>query len=1308
MSANGLGELPDFDPFLEGFFGGVGAPTGKGKEKCEDQKGSIRGIGPKCNLHEEEGALETAQCWYDRTLEYTYVLRDIAFPACQRIQAELLKDAPNEALIEELRQIIEDANKEFDKKIQKLSDDCECKQCSWDLNKPGPDPDDEDDDDEVDPPVDPDTEDNSTIRTVSTGSTYDVIPRVFGRYVTTGNIIWIGNQQSTTINYTQTNTDGTITALEDIVETVDMLVGLAIGPLSRVMRIWIGEALVYNVAVNVDETGQVELSSTDNASSDMNISALLDDSYNMSRLSAFRPTVQFFDGSAGQHVVESMTTEEGFGRVPAHRGLATLLMKDIDLALFGGDMPDIRVDVIANEPESLLPRITATLPGTLQTLDYRAQVVVVADGEDIVFADYVTFDELYRYNGDDTDASLSLVSGATLIQKTAALHVVDAYRDREIDSVALSTIGPGSVAFLAYSASLIPCDYALTVDTDGSFDIVQYDYSNKTLSIAGSVAADVGYDTYDGVMSSVDGILTYYKVSLSTDMETLRISSYVMVGLDSIIDTTPAVTTFDVSLSGPATSCQAILDNNDGNLVIVLDDRFIKLDKDDLTTVWETEVANLPSSIDGLIAINPYYYVVTTNDDIVRVTLEDGVAEIVSNTDTEAGVTLDGNQFYDGNTGSITFDANAGQVARVFPDKIVSAPTSVGAIFDGLLRETTMRYGLFDTSDVQDVTLLGFYIDQPTSIPDVFNMLGELYQVTVVDNGQKLVALKEITITDNETIAADSILEASLHTTRELASERFEVATAQFYGIDDFGLVQINQAVNLRPDVEVTSYLSVDFSLQLYDDPTAVRQRLEKVLLRRIASASKLDVELMPRQLGLTPGDRVTVDGSVYRLGAVLDGAELQSQINGVSYDQTEIETEVELTAAPLYGGLTIAKPTGQLPYEPIILFMNAVNDLDASRSLLDKQVVYTGIDTPHRTNVTPVRFTTRIDPPETIQSTPFIGGAGLVYNPTMGYQSTQAYTSELHSEGVHSGTVTAIPADISTREFETDADSSLVIVFDHPDTVDYFIDGAGILETPSRNLLIVGQEMIQFGDYDVDMDGVTVTFTTLYRGRFGTEPFMNEHTVGEKAYLYTAESLKPMAVDAFYTRARSLARSNIPNLAMIGAQLVPWVRASAPGAAAPYAPSPITRLELDDDPSSAAIRFNLRRSFSVPLLENLGDLPYEWPDDSGEYTVLVAQLQRMPVSMQEWIDAFETHFYTDGTYDDTFIFATSTVQDTDTMSWGYAGTDILDPLVDNFYVAVMQVRSVLDPFGTSFSLLGYPTFRAFRPGGYTDYIPPP
>jgi hypothetical protein len=523
MSANGLGDLPDFDPFLEGFFGGVGAPTGKSKEKCEDQKGSIRGVGPKCNHHEEEGALETAQCFYDKTLEYTYDLREIAFPACQRIQAELLKENANTTLIEQLREQIKQANDEFNKKLGKLPDDCECKQCSWDLNKPGPDDEDDDDETDVDPPVDPDTDDNSTIRTIGTNSGYDVIPRVFGRYVTAGNIIWIGNQQSETIEYTQTNTDGTISELEDVVETVDILIGLAIGPLSRVMRIWIDEALVYNVAVNVDDSGQVVLTSTDNASSDMNISALLDDDYNMSRLSAFRPTVQFFSGSAAQNVVASMSAEEGFGRVPAHRGLATLLMKDIDLDLFGGEMPDIRVDVIANEPESLLPRITAELPGALKTIDYRTQVVVIADGEDVVFADYVTFDELYRFNGDDTDNSLSLVSGATLIQKTAALTVVDVFRDKEIDDVALSILGPGSVAFLAYNASLIACDYALAADTDGSFDIIQYDYSNKTLSAVGSVAADVGYDTYDGVMSSLAGVLTYYKVTLSTDMETLRI-----------------------------------------------------------------------------------------------------------------------------------------------------------------------------------------------------------------------------------------------------------------------------------------------------------------------------------------------------------------------------------------------------------------------------------------------------------------------------------------------------------------------------------------------------------------------------------------------------------------------------------------------------------------------------------------------------------------------------------------------------------------------------------------------------------------
>lgn len=1312
MSVNSLGEMPDFDPFLDGFFGGVSAPSGKAKEKCEDKEGSIRGIGPKCNLHEEEGRLETALCFYDNTLQYTYDLRDIAFPACQQIQAELLKESPNGALIDELRERIEAANDDFADKVKKLNDKCECKQCTWDITTATPDEETSDDDTEIPPPIDTDIDDNTTTRTIGTSSSYDVIPRVFGRYVTAGNIIWIGNQQSEAITYTQTNSDGTVDTVDDIVETVDMLIGLAIGPLSRVMRIWIGEALVYNVAVNLDDVGQVELTSTNNAASDMNISALLDDDYNMARLSAFKPTVEFYAGDKAQHVVETTATQEGFGRVPAHRGLATLLMKDIDLALFGGDFPDIRVDVIANEPEDLLPNIAAALPGTLQSVDPRTQMAIMQDGEDIVLADYVSFTEQYRYNGDDTDASLSLVSGATLIQKTAALHVVDVFRDKEIDSVALATLGPASVSFLAYDASLNVYDYALAVDTDGSFDIVQYDYANKSLSLVGSVAADVGYDTYDGVMSSVDGVLTYYKVALSTDMLTLRIFVYVIAPTNTIIDLTPAVTTFDISLGTAATECCAILDNNDSNLVVLLGDRIMKLDKNDLSTLWSTDVADLPATVEGLIGISPYYYVITTGEDVVRVTLEDGTVEVVSNVNTEVGVTLVGNQYFDGNTGSITFDASGDQVVRVFPDRIVAAPTSIGAIFDGLLQDTTMRYGLFDTSDVQDVTLNGFYIDQPTSIPDVFNMLGELYQVTIVDNGLKLLARKEASIVDEVVVAADDIIESSLRTERALAAERFEVATAQFYNIDDFGLVKIDQSVTLRPDVEQTAYESVDFQLQVNDDATAIRQRLEKVLLRRIASSATAVADLMPSKLGVTPGDRVTLDGTTYRLGQVLDGADLSTQVNGVSYDQTEIETEVELTAAPLYGGLTVAKPTGQLPYEPIILFTNAINDTDASRSLDDRQIVYTGIDAPHRTNVTPVRFKTRIDPPAVTQAPIFIGEAGLVYNPTLGYPTTEAYTTELLSEGVHSGTVTSVPANISTREFETDTDSSLVIVFDHPDTVDYFISGVGILETPSRNLLIVGQEMIQFGDYDVDMDGVTVTFTTLYRGRFGTEAFMNEHTVGEKAYFYTPESLKPMTVDPFYTRTRGKARSTIPNLAILGAQTVPWVKTTDPGAARPYGPSPVVRLELLDDPTSAAVRVYYRRSFSIPLMENLGDLPYEWPyafsDIDGGHSVIVVQLQRMPTSMAEWIAEFETHYYTDGVFDTTFIYSYQAIDNVDTVEWGYAGTDLLDPLVDDFFVAVIQLRTVSDPFGTTFDILGYPTFRAFRPGSYEDYIPPP
>jgi hypothetical protein len=1299
------GQMPDFEPYLDAIFGGTESPTGKHKKSCEDNKGSIRGIGPKCSLHEEEGAQDTAMCHYDSALDLIRDLRELVHPKCQQLVEENLKENPNEALIQQLTEEIDEAKKQFDKDIKKLVDKCECKDCSWDVTTGKPPTETEDPADVDDPPpIDPDIDGNRTTQVLGTSSNYGIIPRVFGRYVTAGIIIWVGNQQSEEITYTKQLNDGEVEVIEDVVETIDMLVGLAVGPLSRVMRIWIGEALVYNVAVNIVD-GQVELTSTNNASTDMNITALLSDDYDMERLAAFKPTVEFFPGDKAQHTINSYATEEGFGRTPAHRGLATLLFRDIDLRLFGGDLPDIRVDVIANEPEDILPEINNELEGALQTIDMRTLMAVVVDGDDIVLADYNTLEERYRYEAAAPDAVLSLVSGATVIQAGVDTDVIDVYRDKEIASTSAGTMGPASAAFLGYDSSLFSYDFALLVDADGSFDILRYDYSNKEVSVVGSVSADVGYTTHDGVIATLSGLSVYYKFSLNGGGTNLRIQRYALTDANNVVDTTPTVSAFD--LAGTYTNVQAILDNNDGNLIL-LTDRLSKLDKDTLEVLWETDPVDIPLGISALIAVSPYYYFINTDDEVVRVTLADGTLEVVTDI---GGYLLDGAQFFDGNTGSITFDADSGQIVRIFPDRYVAAPTSVGAIFDGLIEATQMGYGLLDTSDVQDVTLKGFYIDSAVNLPSVFNTFGELFQITITDNGRKLFATKEISVGSTTAIDPDDIIADSLKTERQLAAEKFEVATAKFYDIDDFGLVEMNQAVTLRPDTDDPSYESVDFSMQVYDDATVMRQRLEKVLLRRIAAASKIEANFMPRRLGFSPGDRISTNAETYRLGEITDGATIETAVKGVTYDPQDIETDAELTASPIYSELTVVKPSGQLPYKPIVLFTNAVNDIDASRAL-ENQIVYVGIDGPVRTGLEDTQFTLRMDPPGAVQGTVNVSDTGTLYDPVLGLPPSDAFVTPVLNEGVHIGEVTVIPANILPQQFVDDMESELVIVFDHADTVDYFYDGDDVLEHPQRNLLIVGDEMIQFGAYEVDMDGRTVTFTRLYRGRFGTEPYMTEHVTGETAYLYTPETLKPMAVDETYTVRRARARAIIPRAAMLGSILVPWMMITDGGSSRPYGPSPLYRQEIEDLIFAGAIGFHTRRSFSVPLYETGGDLPYRWPYDLGDELqhegVILVALNRMPTSLAEWETEFEAKYYAqDNSFDPTLIYQWNRFDDTNPIAVGDLSTDTRDASTQPVYVAVMQLRTYVDAQGFTSEILGYPTFWAFPTGNYPPYVAP-
>lgn len=1319
------GDITDPTPYIDSLFKGAGSTGGgKFKENCTDNDGEIIGIGPECVLTEEEGERDITVCFYENTAELLYALQIDVGQRCDKITAfRLDPNFDHEDQIEDLEIEIEDLYEVYEEALDDLEDTCECKICAFTINKIIPKEEEEIDEEDTDEPdIDTDTADNFGIQQVKTTSSYKVIPRVFGRYVVPGNIIWIGNQQAGSVTYVKQVADDELAVIVETVNTIDFLLGLAVGPINAIMRIWIDDVLVFNDTLNVDEGGTVTLSTDNNGSTDIFLSALADGDYSLARLAAFKPTIEFHDGSAGQNTIDQISEIEGLGNVPAHRGLATIYFRGIDLRLFGNQFPEIQVEVIENAPASLLPNIQSADDGMdtdFLYVDHRTNTAYVRDGDDVNVYNYST---LVQEASVTPDASITgvlpLVSGNVAVQTAANDYIYDVFHDIQRDAFAYGPITPASISVLGYDAAKFAFDFGLVTDTDGAIDIVKYSYTSEIGSLFDSITGDSNYTAEDSIVTVIDGIKYLFQFTLATPTQSsLRVNRYTLnneTGL-FILDNTAVPVTYDVTgtaLWGAATSgltVQAVLDNADGDFVVFVRDSagadtVAKLAVADLTTVWSSVAPTLPPVMNGLISVNPYYYYVSEAEDIVRLDLVDGTVLTLDALSDFSLPGLSGAQYYDGNTGSVLYvsDNAPESLVRVFPEKVVAEPVSIANIFDKLAAETPMPPFSLDTSDADDVTLYGYLIDKPANIATVMGALGQLYQVNMTDDGTKLFLLKDSTLSATTAIDNNNILLDTLHTTRELTKSKTQVATATFYNIDDFGIYPVEASVALHPDLEENTSDSINFSLQINDDATAIRQRLEKVLLNILAETGQLSVQFMPRMLGLTPRDRISIDGTVYRISKILTGPTGESLIDGFDHDQTALTTTAEIVAGT-QDRSAVRRPKAQYPYKPVMLFMPCVRDEDQARvEATGGQIIYTGLETPDRTVAVPLTFAFRTDKNVSLGNfIDYLEDTTVIVPPTAVLPSP-LYTTQQHTEGLHWGTVTTIP-DVRGDFFSTDNESTLIIEFKHTSSVAALVTPTApidVLETPTVNLLVVGGEYIQFGSFSVDGDGVTVTFGDLYRGRFGTEWFSLSHAVGERAYLYTPESFKPVLIDSQFTKQKQRVRVFYPQAAFAGTPLLSYTMGTDQGSARPMPPGILTRYELFGNPDSGGFTWTRRRNMSIDLMDNLG-----WsPEDTDASQYLLFPLNRMPTSMADWDTGVTLPILGVGNFDFGLInsFGFANANTPFKLSWGSLFTSTFDPGEDTIIWAVVEY--VTNTSG-QFIAVGYPTFATY-PWGNVDTYP--
>jgi hypothetical protein len=145
---------------------------------------------------------------------------------------------------------------------------------------------------------------------VQTAAYGEPIRRVWGSMRLAGNLIWLSP-------IVRTETDWTLPGGTPF--TVDMAIGVCVGPVAKILRIWADRQLLYDVREGNANIVQAT-----------NINATI---YLGTETQTADPTIESYEGS---------------GNVPAYRGLCYIVLQDFPLQFFGNHIPNFEFEVATN------------------------------------------------------------------------------------------------------------------------------------------------------------------------------------------------------------------------------------------------------------------------------------------------------------------------------------------------------------------------------------------------------------------------------------------------------------------------------------------------------------------------------------------------------------------------------------------------------------------------------------------------------------------------------------------------------------------------------------------------------------------------------------------------------------------------------------------------------------------------------------------------------------------------------------------------------------------------------------------------
>jgi hypothetical protein len=155
-------------------------------------------------------------------------------------------------------------------------------------------------------------------------STYGLtIPVVYGQWRLTGNIIWAADIRETRQERDAGGKGGPQQTQVSYTYDASFAVGLCEGPIAGVLRIWADSRLVYDVSATADAEA---------VAASINVGDV----------------ITVYTGTQTQMPDPTIEAALGVGNVPAYRGLAYVVFRDLALGDYGNRIPNLSFEVIEN------------------------------------------------------------------------------------------------------------------------------------------------------------------------------------------------------------------------------------------------------------------------------------------------------------------------------------------------------------------------------------------------------------------------------------------------------------------------------------------------------------------------------------------------------------------------------------------------------------------------------------------------------------------------------------------------------------------------------------------------------------------------------------------------------------------------------------------------------------------------------------------------------------------------------------------------------------------------------------------------